>query len=192
MKIYIVNGAPGSGKTTFEKYVSYISAPYCYNLSTVDFVKEVATYCGWNGEKELKDRKFLSELKRVLTEWDDIPIKKIKKEIGSIKFTMSQYNLSSDKCCVFIDCREPKEIERLCNELGAKSLLIRRETAENKETSNESDANVLNYNYDIIIDNNGTIRDLAFRAIDFVDEEGLNIKKDQVLQVDFFGTMRYI
>lgn len=192
MKIYIVNGAPGSGKTTFEEYVSYISAPYCYNLSTIDFVKEVAIYCGWDGGKELKDRKFLSELKRILTEWNDIPIKRIKKELNGIKFTMSQYNLSLDKCCVFIDCREPKEIERLCNELNAKSLLIRRETAENKETSNESDANVLNYNYDIIIDNNGTIRDLAFRAIDFIDEEGLNIKKDQVLQVDFFGMMRYI
>ena len=74
MKIYIVNGAPGSGKTTFEEYVSYISAPYCYNLSAIDFVKEVATRCGWNGSKELKDRKFLSDLKRVLTEWDDIPI----------------------------------------------------------------------------------------------------------------------
>ena len=97
-----------------------------------------------------------------------------------------------DKCCVFIDCREPEEIKRLCDEFDAKSLLIRRESAENKQTSNESDANVLNYNYDIIIDNNKSLRDLAFRAIDFVDEEGLNIKKDQVLQVDFFGIMRYI
>ena len=55
--------------------------PYsCRIISTVDFVKEVAKFCGWNGQKTPKDRKFLSDLKNILTQWNDIPYKDI---IGS-------------------------------------------------------------------------------------------------------------
>ena len=32
-------------------------------LSTVDFVKEVARICGWKGKKDKKDREFLHDLK---------------------------------------------------------------------------------------------------------------------------------
>lgn len=41
--IYIVNGAPGAGKTTFETNIQKcMSSSFCYILSTVDFVKEIA------------------------------------------------------------------------------------------------------------------------------------------------------
>lgn len=46
MKIYIVNGAAGSGKTTFENYVCDKIKPYGFKISTIDFIKEIATQFG--------------------------------------------------------------------------------------------------------------------------------------------------
>ena len=45
------------------------------NISTVDYVKEIATECGWDGTKTPENRKFLSDLKRVLTEWNEKPLR---------------------------------------------------------------------------------------------------------------------
>ena len=46
------------------------------SYSTVDFIKFAAAKFGWEGTKEPKDRKMLSELKRILKEWNDVPYKK--------------------------------------------------------------------------------------------------------------------
>ena len=72
MKVFVINGAPGSGKTTFEKFIQEEYSD-CAIISTVDYVKTVAKYVGWDGTKTLKNRKFLSDLKDLLTEWEDIP-----------------------------------------------------------------------------------------------------------------------
>ena len=53
--------------------------------------------------------------------------------------------------------------------MSATTLLIRREQAEGAETSNASDANVLNYNYDLTIWNNSDIIDLEKQAEKFID-----------------------
>ena len=80
VKVVIVNGKPGVGKSEFERQC----AAQCnlfhrttgFSLgrdlwidvtSTVDFVKEIATECGWDGTKTLENRKFLSDLKDLLT-----------------------------------------------------------------------------------------------------------------------------
>ena len=177
--IYIVNGAPGSGKTTFEDKVCQLIGEniYGYKISTIDFVKTIAKRCGWDGTKDLKNRKFLSDLKDLLTQWNDVPYKQVKQEVDRIKDEFQSYDLDFDKCAIFIDCREPWEIEKLCKGLSAKSLLIRRESVENLETSNHADAQVLNYDYDIVIENNGTIRDLALQALDFVQRENIYCNK---------------
>ena len=73
--IYVVNGSPGAGKTTFETNVQKcMGDSFCYILSTVDFVKEIAKKCGWDGTKDLKNRKFLSDLKDLLTNWNNVLI----------------------------------------------------------------------------------------------------------------------
>ena len=70
LKIVIVNGAPGSGKTSFESFCQDKMGDYCQIRSTVDLVKEIALfYTGWNGEKDLKSRKFLSDLKDLLSQY---------------------------------------------------------------------------------------------------------------------------
>jgi chloramphenicol 3-O-phosphotransferase len=44
LKIVIVNGAPGSGKTSFENFCQEIMDDYCQMRSTVDLVKEIAFF----------------------------------------------------------------------------------------------------------------------------------------------------
>ena len=185
MSIYIVNGAAGSGKTTFEENVKEIVGDSCYILSTITPIKQIATMVGWNGKKDLESRKFLSDLKDLLTKYNDYPFNYICDQIKHIEEEWAEYGVSPKSIVIFIDCREPQEIKKLCDKLGAKSLLIRRASAENAATSNHADAEVLNYNYDIIIENNGDLRDYAYKALEFVDQE--KIYRQQNLTVNIFG-----
>ena len=185
MGIYVVNGAAGSGKTTFENNVKTIVGNDCYILSTIDPIKDVAKSLGWNGVKDLKGRKFLSDLKDLLTEYNDYSFNYIQNKVLDIKIDY-HYMGCDYSPLIFIDCREPVEIKKLCDKLGAKSLLIRRASAENAETSNHADAEVLNYNYDIVIENNGDLRDYANKAFEFVESERI-IKKSNKLTVNLFG-----
>lgn len=168
MSIFIVNGAPGCGKTTFESMVKLESEKNSCIVgvySTIDFVKEIAKKCGWDGTKSPENRKFLSDLKDLLTEWNDVPYKETLKWIEKFEFRLWQWDVNINRSIIFIDCREPNEIKRLCDTLKAKSILIRRADVENLEASNHADKNVLNYKYDIVIDNNGNLDDLRQKAV---------------------------
>ena len=66
---------------------------FCYILSTVDFVKEIAKKCGWKGEKDLKNRKFLSDLKDLLTNWNNVPFNKIVQQVKSIEDEWKYYDI---------------------------------------------------------------------------------------------------
>ena len=147
-KIFITNGMARSGKDTFAKFMNEFVPTKKY--SSIDVVKEYMRLLGIEGEKTESYRKLLSDMKYALSNYDDIPFKSIQKEID--KF------LNSDDQVMLIDIREPKEIERACKEFGAKSIFIVNNRVKNV-TSNSADANVYNYNYDYIIENNGTLDD---------------------------------
>ena len=172
MKIYILNGKAGSGKTTFFKLIEEKCRNYVYNYSTVDLVKKVAYGCGWDGSKTPENRKFLSDLKDLLTEWDDVPYKDCLKEIKRITSLADIYDIEHDDWAIFIDCREPKEIQKFVDRLGAKTIFIDRKI-EDYNASNHADANVENFKYDIVINNNGTLEDLAAVAMNFIKTEGI-------------------
>ena len=167
MKYFIINGRPRSGKDTFVNFCLEELGAFGKLISTVDFVKKIATECGWDGTKDLKNRKFLSDLKDLLTNWGDVPYKKTLQEINMFKFDLDCWD-ASDKGVVFIMCREPKEIERFERELNAKSLLIRRASVEFEQQSNHADSEVLNHKYDYIIENNGTVDELKEKAKEFL------------------------
>ena len=145
---------------------------WCKNISTVDFVKQVATFCGWDGNKTAKNRAFLSNLKDLLTQWNDVPYEKVKEEIEKFHSKALMYDFLSEDVLVFIHCREPKEIKRFVEEMGAKTLLIRRAAVENHEQSNHADSEVFNYDYDYIITNNGTLDELRAKAVGFLYDLG--------------------
>lgn len=174
MNIFIVNGLPGSGKTSFEVFVK--QEAFKWNIlvemySTIDFVKDIARKCGWDGTKTPENRKFLSDLKDLLTEWEDVPFYKTLMEVENIKYHWEQYDIYRETNVIFIDCREPAEIARLCDALGAKSILVKRTMEDDLKILNHADRDVFNYNYDIIIDNNGSLEDLRQRAIEFIEKD---------------------
>ncbi len=179
--IYIVNGAPGCGKTTFERMcVEMVRFHAVSIISTIDFVKEVARFCGWNDEKTPENRKFLSQLKHLLTEWDNVPYKHTVFETEKEKENFTENDFHENEYAIFIDCREPEEITKLKVALGAKAILIRRDEAESKTTSNASDAGVLSYDgYDIAITNNGSLEELRDTVYNFLEIEGLPLSEQK-------------
>lgn len=170
--IYVViNGKGGVGKDTFVDCCSQLLGKgRCCNISTVDFVKQVARKCGWNGEKDPATRKFLSSLKDILTEWRDIPFQDVIYQIGEYQSDVAWQGIDEKECVVFIHCREPHEIQRLVDELGARSLLIHRAAAESVEQCNHADNEVLNYQYDYTIYNNYSLSALHGQAEIFLRE----------------------
>ena len=157
-KIVIINGTGGCGKDTFVEICSkYIKV---FNFSSIDKVKEIAKLIGWNGSKSDKDRKFLADLKKLTTDYNDFAF-------NSIKEAINNFNNSNDEL-MFIHIREPEEIKKVVDKFSVKTLLIKRENQELIKT-NSSDANVEDYNYDYIIINN-TLEEYESKAINFIKE----------------------
>lgn len=179
MNLYIINGAAASGKSTFCSLVKEkLGEGHCYEISTVDLVKEVAKVAGWNGEKTAKNRKFLSDLKDLLTQWDDVPVRNVKQRIRILQDEYRNWFGDDKYLTIFINVREPEEIRRLCNELGARSVFISRSIAENEVASNHADQNVKNYDYDIVINNNDSLEILKNVVDKFVKNEKLQYNYD--------------
>lgn len=164
VNVVIVNGAPNSGKTTFEQMCSFILGPYYRARSSVDLVKEVAAKAGWQGVKEPRDRKFLSDLKDLMSAYNNAPFRDIMKYVREFEDELLSYQIDPRKGFIFVDVREPAEIDKLKKATNGTTLLIRRDSAEASKTSNHADANVLNYEYDYVIDNNQTFEDLEVEA----------------------------
>lgn len=174
MHIVIINGFPQSGKTTFEQLVNdwlKASKPAnnhnCYTISSVDYVKKVAQQeKWWDGKKTPASRKFLSDLKDVLTNYANIPFWKVVDQVEEI-----EEQEKDSKSILFIDCREPDCIDEFKNYFDeAITVLVRRKITEEDNYSNHADAQVLEYAYDYIIENNGTFCDLMESAITFIDD----------------------
>lgn len=173
MKIYVVNGFPESGKTTFEEYVkeSLQNSKYrnkVFLFSTITNVKKIAQQIGWDGKKTPKDREFLSDLKDLLTTYNDYPYKSIKKEIQKI---ISKTGGKTDGYVFFIDCREPEEIKKIARDLHAQTICVRRPEVETYTQSNHADSEVLKYNYDFYIWNKGTLEEFEKNIDTFIEEE---------------------
>ena len=144
----IINGRGGVGKDTLCDY--FIKCYPARKFSSIEPVKKIARACKWEGGKEEKDRKFLSDLKCLLSDYNDLPF----------NACISAYLnfLDSDKSIWFVMVREPDEIEKLKrtiqDKLGGRcaTLLIRRPDVE-KTWGNMADDNVEDYHYDYIFDN---------------------------------------
>ncbi len=65
MKIVMVSGRAGEGKTTFADLcmdILYAQEIMCYKVPFAKGVKDTARYMGWNGEKDAKGRKLLQQI----------------------------------------------------------------------------------------------------------------------------------
>ncbi len=154
-KLLIINGAGGVGKDT----LCDLGAKHfkVYNTSTIIPIKDIARQCGWDGSKDNKSRKFLSDLKKLCVEYNDYPT----------AWALERYKefLLSDNDIMFLHIREPEEIEKFVRATGgeAKTLLIRGGDRMKKSSyGNASDDCVENYTYDYYFVNDKTL-DVAER-----------------------------
>lgn len=165
MKVFVVNGLPTSGKTTFEQLVveeARKQNKLVMITSIINIVKSCADTLGWEGAKNAADRKFLSDLKDALEEWKDIPYLSL----------VADYKIAKETGIdiMFIDAREPKDIERIKRDFNAKSILVHRDEVFGQEQSNHADSNVYETAYDYIIYNNADLQNLRNSAILFLEE----------------------
>lgn len=194
-KIIIINGSGGVGKDAFAKRVieetinlakriipveneDYCVDPEVFyridniitnNISTIDCVKNIAKMFNWNGEKSEKDRKMLSDLKDLMTVYNDYPFKRITAQITDwLRYDKTRPNDMYDHSFLFVHCREPKEIDRIKNQFpnDTFTLLVQNPKVA-KITGNHADKEVENYNYDFTVVNDSDLIALRKVAIDF-------------------------
>ena len=156
----VINGSGGVGKDT----LCSLAAKHfkVRNISSVDPIKDIAKMCGWDGTKDDRARKFLSDLKRLTVEYNDFPTVWA---TGMYRdFLKSEYEI------LFIHIRESEEIAKFVNATGgeAKTLLIRGGDRMKKASyGNISDDGVENYNYDYYFVNDKTLAEAEedFKAL---------------------------
>ena len=163
MKIIVINGKGGAGKDTFVQCCNLMAAKKqkVYNLSMIDAVKDIAEEIGWEGGKTDKDRKFLSDLKDLVQNYNDYPFIVIQQELERIIKHESKYD---HEVIIFIHARQPEDIDRLVNKYHAHTLLIRRGAVDEQHYGNHADDEVDNYKYDYTLENNEDIKQLARKA----------------------------
>lgn len=175
-KVYILNGVGTSGKGEFASRIGKFIPTIKYSI--IDMIKEVAEGLGWNGGKTEKDRKFLSDLMDLATQYNDSPYRDVKGLVDAFKTELPEEVL-------IIDMRDPKDIARAVKDFGAETILIRNPKVAQIE-SNHADRDVENYKYDYIIENDGTLEQLDNAAKFFVREiicwnEVQDVKKPHIL-----------
>ena len=166
--VIIINGKGGAGKDT----VCEIAAKYYYaeTISAITPVKKIACACGWNGEKDKKSRKFLSDLKRLLVDYNDFPNQYLEQEYQ--KFTQSGCDI------LFVHIREKDQIDCFRKKVSGKcvTMLVRSPRIdENGEGyGNPSDDNVEDYRYDYYFQNETQKEELEPHFLAFLNELLLN------------------
>ena len=148
----VINGAGGVGKDTLcELAAKHFKVK---NISSITPIKEVAALCGWDGTKDNKARKFLSDLKNLCVEYNNYPTLWAKGRYDEF--------LVSDDEIMFDHIREAEEIKKFVEATGgaAKTLLVRGgKRMSNEKYGNVSDDEVENYSYDYYFLNENTLDD---------------------------------
>ena len=155
----VINGKGGVGKDTL---CLSLQERRVRNISSITPIKEIAAQHGWNGEKDLKSRRFLAELKRVFTEYNDLPNRYLVQQA-------QEFGESEDEI-LFVHIREADQIEAFVRGVDGNciTLLVRRDLPEVAGGyGTRADDDVENYPYDIIFDNNRPLEQstAAFAAL---------------------------
>ena len=182
MKVIIINGSGGVGKDTFIRY----AVPYFLinntnssvsTYSIIDPIKELMTKIGIKLDKDEKNRKFMSDFKLLMDDYNDLPYRKL-----IDVFEHAYYHSYVDYNVFIAVMREPKDISRFITELthvygfdgkDIYTVLVCNDRVK-PITSNIADASVNYIKYDVVIDNNGTYEELRNKAKKFVDYVMLN------------------
>lgn len=146
----VINGKGGVGKDTLcELAARHYKIK---NVSSITPIKNIASQCGWGGEKSDKARKFLSDLKRLTIEYNDYPTVWAKKQYEEF--------LTTDEEFMFLHVREPEEIAKFVESTDGKAktlLILGGDRMTKTDYGNASDDCVENYDYDYYFTNDKTL-----------------------------------
>ena len=147
-KVFIINGRSGVGKDTLIGGLVE-AGQHVLNVSTVDKVKEVALFAGWDGVKDDRGRQFLIDIRIAMVNYDDL----------INKYTVSKYQefLTSDDEFMFIHCRDIPVIEYLKSQIPCKTILVTRNMQSISEHA--CDQILHEYKYDIVFENDAPIEE---------------------------------
>lgn len=157
----VINGVGGCGKDTLVSILA--NHRKVKNVSSITPVVDVAKYCGWDGVKTEKSRKFLSDLKRLLTDFNEY----------SLNYLLAEQDkfINDDNEFMFVHIREPEEIEKFVNHSKTKTytlLITPREELQNKVYGNTSDDGVYRYDYNLIFNNDQPLDITESIWLDFI------------------------
>ena len=159
----VINGRGGAGKDTLCDFVAKVYETV--NVSSVTPIKRIASENGWKGEKTPEARRFLAELKRIFTEYNDLPN----------RYSLSEYErflLTPEKKIFFVHIREGEQIKRFITASkcfdGAHcvTLLIKSKRCE-ASYGNASDDMVEDYDYDYVYQNDKPLDEAAEDFLEF-------------------------
>ena len=160
--VVVINGKGGVGKDALCDALS--SAYLTENISAITPIKEIASHHGWNGEKDEKSRKFLSDLKQIFADYNDLPT----------RYLVDRYSefLKSDRQVLFVHIRESDQIAHFVSFIKTPciTLLVRRKAIDKlQKYGNVSDDNVAMYPYDYYYDNDLPLEESCNKFIEFFD-----------------------
>lgn len=148
--VWVVVGSPFSGKDTFVNFVKSYHED-TLNFSSVDYIKWLAhKHLDINvKEKSTKLRKFLSEFKRILSEYNDFPYQQCKKAIESLE----------PEQVIFLHIREKEEIDKVKNDFPQTKIVFV-DNGKGGNYGNSSDDRVKEIEADVIIHNDSDLANL--------------------------------
>lgn len=161
-EICIINGSGGKGKDMFVEFCS----KYCkvQNISAIDPSKNAAMDLvgyKWGDEKDNEEaRALLSDLKALSIRYNNYPFQYVSAHIRSF--------LESDHELLFIHIREIPEIQQVLDNFDGVHTLLVTSKRVNDITSNPSDANVYNFDYEFTVANDDNLETLEANARNFV------------------------
>lgn len=159
-KIFVILGKPQSGKDTFVNFIKSYHED-TLNFSSVDYIKWLSDkFLGVDVKnKDHKTRKFLSEFKRILVEYNDFAYVQCKSAIDTLQ----------EGQVLFLHIREESEITKLQSEYPELKVVYVEGENSNLTYNNDSDDADMNKLADIVIHNTGGLMELNKTAKWFVE-----------------------
>lgn len=163
----VLNGLAKTGKDTFINLVGKagLGDTFVYNVSSIDPFREIPKLFGWDGEKTDDYRMCLKLLKEASVCIDDFPNRFL---LDMRKKVIKDYEDFLENIFIFYHIREPGEILKLKERIPKLITVLLRGKDEIEENFPASDIEVLDYQYDITVENKGNLEDLLATAEHFL------------------------
>ena len=140
-QVIVINGKGGAGKDTICDIVSRHYS--CANISSITPIKGIAAQFGWDGEKDAKSRRFLSDLKMAFSKYNDLPTKYLLSEY-------SKFMADATLEILFVHIREAPEILNFCSKVPVPVVRLYIDRPGLGRFDNDSDDKAGDFAYDYV------------------------------------------